>query len=353
MTERAGENFESELKVVRRSLWRGVLGSKRGRIGFGFVVLMLAVWVFGPLLASNQPIVCRYRGQWYFPAVVEVFQNRGVGAHWIEKSVPFNLPQFDAKRELDADEFAIWPLIPFHEGEQTEDILAGPSRRHWLGSDELGRDVAARMIHGTAVSVKVGLVSMGIAGVIGVVLGGLAGYRGGWVDFIISRVIETVMCFPVFFMILSILVWFEPSIINVMIVIGLTRWTGIARYSRGEFMRIKNLDYVISARSQGVGNFRIMFSHILPNSLAPILVSVSFGVAAAVLVEAGLSWLGFGVPDPQPSWGNLLKSAYEHLRVAPYLVYPPCVAIFLAVLSYNLLGEALRDAIDPRSRKAV
>jgi peptide/nickel transport system permease protein len=133
-----------------------------------------------------------------------------------------------------------------------------------------------------------------------------------------------------------------------MIVIGLTRWTSIARYARGEFIRIKGQDYVISAKALGIGNWRIMFRHILPNSLAPVLVSVTFGIATAILVEAGLSWLGFGVQAPSPSWGNMLRMAYDSLRTAPYLVYPPCVAIFLAVLAYNLVGDALRDAIDPR-----
>ena len=208
------------------------------------------------------------------------------------------------------------------------------------------------MIHGTSVSVKVGFISMGIAALIGIFVGGLAGYWGGWIDMVISRIIEIVICFPVFFLILAIMVWLEPSITNVMIVIGLTRWTSIARYTRGEFIRIKGQDYVMAARTLGVGHLRIMFRHILPNSLAPVLVSITFGIASAILVEAGLSWLGFGVQAPSPSWGNILRTAYDSLRVAPYMVYPPCVAIFLAVLSYNLVGDALRDAIDPRLRKA-
>ena len=263
------------------------------------------------------------------------------------------MPQFDAKEELDPEEFAIWPLIPYHEYEQTLDFFAPPSVEHWLGTDELGRDVTARMIHGTSVSIKVGFISMGIAAVIGIIVGGLAGYWGGWVDMVISRIIEIVICFPVFFLILAIMVWLEPNITNVMIVIGLTRWTGIARYARGEFIRIKGQDYVIAARALGIGHLRIMFRHILPNSLAPVLVSITFGIASAILVESGLSWLGFGVQAPDPSWGNILRTAYDSLRVAPHLVYPPCIAIFLAVLAYNLVGDALRDAIDPRLRKAA
>jgi peptide/nickel transport system permease protein len=344
--ETAAESTRSE--AFSRLVWRRLRRNRRGMAGL-FVVLVMVVVAFGsPLIASNQPIVCRYQGRWYFPAVVELFQSRSTSVHWIEKSRPFNLPQFDAKRELDPKEFAVWPLICYHEREQTANFLSPPSREHWLGTDELGRDVTSRMIHGTSVSVQVGFVSMGIATLIGIVVGGLAGYLGGWVDIVISRVVEVVICFPVFFLILAIMVWLEPNITNVMIVIGLTRWTSIARYVRGEFIRIKAQDYVTAGQALGLGHLRIMFRHILPNSLAPVLVSVTFGIASAILVEAGLSWLGFGVQPPNPSWGNILRTAYDSLRIAPHLVYPPCVAIFLAVLAYNLVGDALRDAVDPR-----
>jgi peptide/nickel transport system permease protein len=353
MTDKTPDNsnLQQRSEGYWRSVWRRVRRNRRGMVGLFFVTLMLAVWIFSPLLATNQPVVCKYEGKWYFPAIIEIFQSRESGKHWIEKPKPFKFPQFDAKKELSDDDFAIWPLIPYHEYEQTTEFFALPSANHWLGTDELGRDIAARMIHGTAVSVKVGFVSMGIAAVVGIFIGGIAGYYGGIVDILISRVIEIVICFPVFFLILAIMVWLEPNIINVMIVIGLTRWTSIARYTRGEFMRIKGQDYVIAARSLGIGHTRIMFRHILPNSLAPVLVSITFGIASAVLLEAGLSWLGFGVQAPNPSWGNILRTAYDSLRVAPHMVYPPCIAIFLAVLAYNLVGDALRDAIDPRLRR--
>ena len=345
----AKERSEAFWPVV----WRRMRKNRWGMFGFYFVFLMLLVSVLSPLLASDQPIVCKYQGKLYFPAVVEIFQERSTGPHWINKSKPFNFPQFDAKGQLDPEEFAIWPLIPFGEYEQTSDFFSPPSSEHWLGTDELGRDVAARMIHGTSVSVKVGFISMGIAAVIGISIGAIAGYCGGKVDIIISRVIEIIVCFPVFFLILATMVWLEPSITNVMIVIGLTRWTSIARYTRAEFIRIKGQDYIIAARALGISHPSIMFRHILPNSLAPVLVSITFGIASAILVESGLSWLGFGVQAPYPSWGNILRTAYDSLRVAPYLVYPPCIAIFLAVLSYNLVGDSLRDAIDPRLRRAA
>ncbi len=331
-----------------RRVWRRFRRNRRGVFGLAVVALLILVAFVSPLLAARQPIVCRYKGELHFPMIVEVCQKIPLMRYVVKKSPPFSRVGFDAKAALSEDDFAVWPLIPYGPLEITEDELQPPSLLHWLGTDEHGRDLAARMVYGAVVSVKVGVVSMGIAAVLGIVVGGLAGYFGGWVDAVISRLIEVVICFPDFFLILSVMVWLEPSITNVMVVIGLTRWTSIARYTRGEFMRLKRLDFVTAARASGAGAGRIMLHHLLPNSLAPVLVTVTFGVAQAILLEAGLSWLGFGVQPPNPSWGNVLRSAYTHLRIAPHMVYPPCVAIFVAVLVYNLVGDALRDAIDPR-----
>jgi peptide/nickel transport system permease protein len=236
--------------------------------------------------------------------------------------------------------------------EQAVEVLQPPSDTHPLGTDQVGRDVLARMIFGTAVSMKVGFISMGIATIIGLFFGAVAGYAGGWLDIAISRLIEIVTCFPTFFLILAILAWLPPRIENVMIVIGLTSWVGIARYTRGEFLKLRKQDYALAARAIGAGPERIIFRHLLPNSLAPVLVSVTFGVAVAILVEAGLSWLGFGVQPPHPSWGNILRSGYDNLLTAPHMIPPACIAIFLAVLAFNLVGDTLRDVIDPRIQKS-
>lgn len=347
--ELGSERDESQAsQSYARRVWRQYRKNFRGMVGMVSVGLLLVIAFFSPFLASRQPILCRYDGRLYFPAVVEVVQQIPLLSSFITKAKPFNLPSFNAKEELDPNDLAVWPLIPYGPLETTPRVLHPPSAEHWLGTDSVGRDIAARMVYGTIVSVKVGIVSMGIAAFIGIIVGAVAGYFGGWVDAVVSRLIEVVICFPIFFLILSVMIWLEPNILNVMIVIGLTRWTSIARYTRGEFIRLKSQDYVTAARAVGVGPVRIMFRHLLPNSLAPVLVTVTFGIASAILIEAGLSWLGFGVQPPQPSWGNILRSAYENLRIAPYMVYPPCIAIFLAVLVYNLVGDALRDAIDPR-----
>ncbi len=332
----------------RQLVWRRFRANRRGVIGLAAIVLLLGVAFFAPLIAADQPIVCRYEGKLYFPAIVKTVREIPFAGWVIPGGSPFGKAGFDAKAELSDDAFAVWPLVPYGPLEITEDALEPPSRQHWLGTDGSGRDLTARMVHGAVVSVKVGFISMGIAALIGMTVGAVAGYLGGWTDAVLSRLIEVVVCFPSFFLILAVMVWLEPSIVNVMVVIGLTRWTGIARFTRGEFMRLKRLDFAVAARALGAGSVRIMVRHLLPNALAPVLVTVTFGIAHAILLEAGLSWLGFGVQPPDPSWGNVLRSAYTNLRVAPHMVYPPCVAIFLAVLVYNLVGDALRDAVDPR-----
>jgi peptide/nickel transport system permease protein len=312
------------------------------------ILLLVLIAFFSPLLANRQPIACKYQGEWYFPAVVETIQNIPFASYVIKKSPPFSRATFDAKRALGPNDISIWPLIPYGPRETSAYTLQPPGSSHWLGTDQNGRDVLSRMVYGTIVSIQVGVISMGIATLIGLALGASAGYFAGPIDLFISRIIEIVQCFPTFFLILAILAWLEPSIVNVMIVIGLTSWTSIARYTRGEFIRLQNQEFVLATRALGCRPLCIMFKHILPNAVAPVLVTVTFGIASAILAEAGLSWLGFGVQQPDPSWGNILRDAYDHLRSAPHLVYPPCVAIFLAVLCYNLVGDALRDAIDPR-----
>lgn len=324
-----------------------------GVAGLAAVGAMFLVAFLSPTIANNQPIVCRYEGKIFFPAVVDTIAKIPFASKVVRKDKPFRFPGFDFKASFDSrrspkPDWAIWAPIPYGPMELTPVPFAKPSRRHWLGTDEVGRDVASRMVHGTSVSMRVGFLSMGIAAIVGLTMGGLAGYLGGWTDLAISRFIEVVTCFPTFFLVLGILAWFPPRIENVMIVIGLTGWTGIARYARGEIMKLREQDYALAARAMGAGTLRIVFRHLLPNSLAPVMVSLTFGIASAILVESALSWLGFGVQPPAPSWGNILRSGYENLLTAPFLVPPPCVAIFVAVLAFNLVGDALRDAIDPR-----
>lgn len=221
---------------------------------------------------------------------------------------------------------------------------------HWLGTDELGRDVLCRMLWGGRVSLSVGIVAVVIYVVIGIIVGALAGYYRGIIDLLVSRVIEVVICFPAFFLILTIVAFVGPNLFNIMIVIGLTGWTGIARLVRGEFLRLVDQEFVLAGRALGYSPSRLIFRHVLPNAMAPVLVSATFGVAGAILTESALSFLGLGISVPTPSWGGILSSGRDAIFRAPWMIWFPGLAIFITITSYNLVGEALRDASDPRLR---
>src|SRR5881396_880328 len=232
-------------------------------------------------------------------------------------------------------------------------ILDPPSRTHLLGTDQLGRDVFSRMLYGSRVSLAVGFVSVGIAAAIGIVLGSLAGYNGGMVDAFVMRLVDLMLVFPRFFLLLAVLAFLTPSIWTIMAVIGLTGWMGVARLVRAEFLALKEREFVIWSQSVGASAVRIIWRHILPNAMAPVLVAMTLGIPAAILTESGLSFLGLGVRPPHATWGNILNDGKEVIELAWWLSVYPGVAILLTVLSYNLLGEGIRDALDPRLRQSV
>ena len=229
-------------------------------------------------------------------------------------------------------------------------ILVGPSATHLLGTDGLGRDILSRLLYGGRVSLWVGFVAVGISVSIGTTLGLIAGYFRGFVDECIMRLVDIMLCFPSFFLILAVIAFLEPSLFNIMVVIGLTSWMGVARLVRAETLTLRERDYVAAARLSGAGLGRLLFIHILPNALPPVLVSATLGVAGAILVESSLSFLGLGVQPPTPSWGNMLLEGKESLEIAPWLSVFPGFAILLTVLGYNLLGESLRDFMDPHKK---
>ena len=243
-------------------------------------------------------------------------------------------------------------IAPYDPGAiDLKNVLAPPSGEHWFGTDQLGRDVLSRMIWGARISLKVGFVATGLAILIGMILGAVAGYYGGWIDATIMRFVDVMLCFPTFFLILAVIAFLEPSIWNIMIVIGLTGWMGVTRLVRADFISLRERDFVRAARAIGANDARIIFMHILPNALASILVAATLGIAGAILTESALSFLGIGVQPPTPSWGNILTAGKDNIDIAWWLSLYPGLAILITVVGYNLLGEGIRDASDPRLKR--
>lgn len=245
------------------------------------------------------------------------------------------------------------PVITLYEPNALDayHVLLPPSMDHWFGTDELGRDVFSRMIYGASVSLKVGFVAVGIATFVGTIVGLVAGYYGRWIDSLLMRFVDVMLCFPTFFLILAIVTIREPSILNIMLIIGFTGWMGVARLVRAEVMSLRERDFVLAARAIGCSDLRIIVRHILPNAIGPVLVYATLGIAAAILTESSLSFLGIGVQPPQPSWGNILASGKEFIEFAWWLFLFPGLAITITALSYYLVGEGIRDALDPRQKR--
>ena len=302
------------------------------------VVCLFVLALAAPFLAGEKPIYMVKDGRTYwFPNVIRYADLATVDfSTWAPEK----------------GEAALRPLIP-HAPERSSlrERVQGPNRKHLLGTDDRGRDVLSRMIWGTRISMSVGFVAVGISVFIGIIVGAIAGYYGGVVDLIIQRIIEIVMCFPTFILILSLMAFLPPSIYNIMVVIGITGWTGVARLIRGEFLKLRESDFATAARATGLSDARVMFRHLLPNALSPVLVSATFGIAGAILTESALSFLGFGVPPPTPSWGELLSQSQRFVDRAWWLVTFPGLAIFITVTAFNLVGQGLRDAMDPRLKE--
>jgi peptide/nickel transport system permease protein len=346
-----------------RETWRRFRRRKLWMIALAYVVLLCFVALFAPLIAGTKPIICNYKGEIYFPFLGYYHRNWENAVFRQERFrniYPRNL------EEKDPESWAVWPLVyqdPYRRVRDDEwpgrpgnpfGSQGRPSRLNWLGTDQLGFDVFAQMVHGTRIALSVGFVSMSIAAAIGITIGALAGYLGGWVDMLLSRLIEVVMCIPTLVLILALVAMLdEVSNFHLMAIVGVTHWTSIARLTRAEFLKLKQMEFVAAARAMGASQPRIMFRHVLRNALAPVLVPITFGIAAAILIESGLSFLGFGASPPNPSWGTLLKSGRSAIQEMWWLIAFPGAAIFLTVLAYNLIGEGLQEATDPRLQQAT
>lgn len=322
-------------------VWKRFCSNPIALAGFYVVCVLAFAALFADFLANDKPYYLRYQDESYFP----IFRSYLVDAKMAQW--PPQLVNVDFKK---LDGAKVFPPIPYRPSNiNLLEPLEPPSTKHWFGTDKLGRDVMAGMIHGSRISLSIGFVAVGIAVAIGVVLGAIAGYFGSWVDLVISRLFEIMLSIPTFFLLITVAALLPPSIFLTMTIIGMTSWVGIARFTRNEFLRIRNQDYVTSAIALGVSDGKVMFKHILPNALAPVIVSVVLGIAGAILVESSLSFLGIGVPAELVTWGSILQEA-STTTFAWWLAVFPGFAIFITVLAYYLVGEGLREVLDPRLR---
>lgn len=384
-------------ELVRREFFKGTLNVA----SLVFILFLFAIAVLAPFLANDKPLVIRVDGQLHFPAfrdlkptdyciflaaaigvvlLLLIRRNRrrvppllrgailsrqlGIGGailvagivliFWL---VPQRLDATDYKSLVASAKATDAVFAPIPYGYARTDLKSReqpPNREHWLGTDDVGSDVLCRLIHGSRISLSVGFVAVGISCLIGILIGSMLGYFGGKVDFVGMRLVEIMMAIPTFFLIITIVAFFPRSLLNIMVIIGITSWTGDARFLRAEFLKLRKQDFVQAALSLGLPLRRILFRHMLPNGIAPVLVNATFGIAGAIFIEAALSFLGFGVAPPTPSWGQMLSLGVSTTgRFLWWLTLSPGLAIFLTVTAYNLVGEGLRDAIDPRLRKAV
>ncbi|NIA12943.1 MAG: ABC transporter permease subunit [Nitrospiraceae bacterium] len=331
--------------LPKQSYWR-IIGrqfrrNRLAQLGLSIVALLFLIALAAPMLASDKPLYMVHEGK----------------AYWLPNLFDYKaLRSVDFRRWEPAEgEPAVRTPVPYSPTQSNlRKRLKPPTRDNLLGTDDRGRDVLSRLIWGTRIAMSIGFVSVGISVTIGMLIGATAGYFGGKVDLFVLRCIEVMMCFPTFILILSLRAFLPPNIYTIMIVIGITGWTGVARLVRGEFLRLRETDFATAARATGLSHARVMFRHLLPNALAPVWVSATFGIAGAILIESALSFLGFGVPPPTASWGEVLQQSKQYLirdDSAWWLVTFPGLAIFLTVTAFNLVGEGLRDAMDPRLRQ--
>ncbi|MCE0523850.1 MAG: ABC transporter permease [Methylacidiphilales bacterium] len=369
-------------ETYAQRIWRHFRADSFARTGLRVIIVLFVVAALAPFLANSHAIIrvadgrvtfpifpslepIEWRFLLYVPLAALVFFLRAPffrhPGRWflillgavvlIEIALAFSHPINDPTNDHDRPAaFKLMPPIPYSPIESTPDQFAPPSWKHLCGTDSTGRDIAARLLHGARTSLSIGFVAQSIALLVGVTLGGLAGYYRGWIDIGLSRFLEIMDCFPSLILLLAVIGLFpsQNNMFYIMAVIGLTSWTGLARLVRGEFLRLSVQPFTLAAQAVGAGDFRVIVRHLLPNALGPILVSATFGVASAILLESSLSFLGFGMQAPTPSWGDILSDARRYIDFAWWLAFFPGLAILITLVSYNFVGEGLRDAIDPR-----
>jgi len=333
-------------------LFKNELSRKRWRIfkkrklamaaSLGLLVMTLLTFL-APILANNKPIYINYKGNSYWP----IFAEYRATEFGVTDSMVVNF----RKLKMSEDDMAVWPLVdwdPFESNRIVEVYPSPPSENNWFGTDDRGRDVFTRILYGFKYSIIYAVVVWVFSTIIGIIVGGVMGYFGGRVDFFGLRFVEIFSTVPSFFLLLILISLFTPSLTLLVIISSIFGWVGISYYVRGEFLKNRNREFVEAARATGVPTWKILFKHILPNSLIPLITFAPFTIAGHIAGLASLDFLGFGLEIPTPSWGELLAQAHKNFTIAWWLAVFPSGALFLTLVMMNLVGEGVRDAFDPR-----
>lgn len=333
--------IENELTLKR---WRR-FKRRKASIAASIILLVSFLLTFlAPMIANSKPIVISYKGETYFP----VFKDYHPKEFGITDSFVMNY----RKIRKDAD-FSVWPIIewdPFESNEDVYEYPAPPSTKNWFGTDDRGRDVLTRLLYGYKYSIAYAILTWLVSTAFGVVIGGLMGYFGGRVDFFGQRFVEIFQTIPVMLLLLTLISMLKPSLTLLIVISSIFGWMGVSYYARGEFLRNRKLEFVEAARGMGASTSRIIFKHILPNSLGPIITFAPFTIAGGITGLAGLDYLGFGLEVPTPSWGELLAQAHKNFTIAWWLAVFPSAALFSSLFLFVLVGEGVRDALDPKMK---
>ncbi len=326
--------------------WRAFKSHKTGYYSLWLIFVLCFLSFTAEIWSNSKPLYLSYKGNSYFPAMVDY----SVKEFGIEDSFSIDYRQM----KLGEDDWAIWPIFdwdPFESNKKVEDYPAPPSTTNLMGTDDRGRDVFARLLYGLRYSIIYSVLVWIITFIFGTIIGGLQGYMGGWFDLIGQRVTEILSTVPYLFLLIILIAVFEPSLTLLIVITSVFGWISISMYMRAEFLKNRKREYVEAARAMGLGHGKIIFKHILPNSLGPIITFSPFVIAGGISGLAALDYLGFGLPAPTPSWGELLAQAQKNFTIGWWLVIYPFSALFLILISFNFIGEAVRDAVDPHKRK--
>ena len=329
---------------LSRKRWRIFKRSKTAVISTIFLLFLILLTFVSPFVANSRPLVLKYNQQMYFPVVKDYTAD----VFGISDRLDVDYREL----KLSSEDYALWPIIqwdPYESNAKVENYPSGPSATNILGTDDRGRDVFTRLLYGFKYSITYAVAVWIISLSIGTILGGTMGFFGGKVDFIGQRVVEVLSTVPQFFLLIILISIFSPSLYLLIMITCVFAWIGISYYVRAEFLKNRNKEYVEAAKSLGASNFKIIFKHILPNSLTPIITFAPFTIAAEIVGLAALDYLGFGLQVPTPSWGELLAQAQKNYNIAWWLAFYPSLALFTVLTLLNLIGQGVRDAMDPNS----